>query len=221
MSSGRIPSIEGGIQPTIFDAKADILTATAADTPARLAVGANNTVLTADSTTATGLKWATVSGGGMTQLATGTLSGASLTISSISGSYRDLRLILSNAYPANDAEGFSLRFNSSSTNYFYTSYNSTNVTGGNVFAYTEMTFNGNMDNAATGSLSVIEIPEYAGSTWKMANCISYFPYATTATDINFYKTLFAWNKTDAITSLYLFPTAGNFGGGTYTLYGVS
>jgi hypothetical protein len=58
MTIGRIPSIEGGIQPTIFDAKADILTATAADTPARLAVGANDTVLTADSSTATGLKWA-------------------------------------------------------------------------------------------------------------------------------------------------------------------
>jgi len=58
MTIGRIPSVDGGIQPTIFDAKADILTATAADTPARLAVGANDTVLTADSSTSTGLKWA-------------------------------------------------------------------------------------------------------------------------------------------------------------------
>ena len=62
MTVGRIPVIEGGIQPTIFDAKADLLTATANDTPARLAVGANNTVLVADSVEATGLKW----GGGWT-----------------------------------------------------------------------------------------------------------------------------------------------------------
>jgi hypothetical protein len=47
------------IQNTIVDAKGDIIAATANDTPARLAVGANNTVLTADSSTATGLKWAT------------------------------------------------------------------------------------------------------------------------------------------------------------------
>jgi hypothetical protein len=58
MTAGRIPSIEGGIQPTIVDAKGDLIAAVAADTPARLAVGANDTVLTADSSTATGLKWA-------------------------------------------------------------------------------------------------------------------------------------------------------------------
>jgi hypothetical protein len=58
MTVGRIPVIEGGIQPTIFDAKGDLLTATANDTPARLAVGANGTILTADSGEATGLKYA-------------------------------------------------------------------------------------------------------------------------------------------------------------------
>ena len=52
------------INPTLIDAKGDIITATAADTPARLAVGSNNQVLTADSSTATGIKWATPAGGG-------------------------------------------------------------------------------------------------------------------------------------------------------------
>ena len=47
------------IASTIVDAKGDIIAATAADTPARLAVGADNTILTADSTQATGIKWAT------------------------------------------------------------------------------------------------------------------------------------------------------------------
>jgi hypothetical protein len=55
MTTGRIPSIEGGIQPTIFDAKGDLIVATAADTPAALTVGANGTVLTAASGEATGL----------------------------------------------------------------------------------------------------------------------------------------------------------------------
>jgi hypothetical protein len=55
------------IQNTIVDAKGDLIGATAADTPARLAVGTNGQVLTADSTAATGLKWATTaSGSGLT-----------------------------------------------------------------------------------------------------------------------------------------------------------
>jgi hypothetical protein len=47
------------IQNAIVDAKGDLIGATAADTPARLAVGTNGQVLTADSTAATGLAWAT------------------------------------------------------------------------------------------------------------------------------------------------------------------
>jgi hypothetical protein len=45
------------IDKALFDAKGDILVATAADTPGKLTVGTNGTVLMADSSTATGLKW--------------------------------------------------------------------------------------------------------------------------------------------------------------------
>jgi len=43
---------------TAIDAKGDLVAGTGADAFSRLAVGANDTVLTADSTAATGLKWA-------------------------------------------------------------------------------------------------------------------------------------------------------------------
>ena len=52
-----------GIPATIFDAKGDIIAATAADTASRLAVGTNGQVLTADSTASTGLAWKTPAGG--------------------------------------------------------------------------------------------------------------------------------------------------------------
>ena len=50
---------------TAIDAKGDLIGGTGADAFSRLAVGANNTVLTADSAEATGLKWATASSGAM------------------------------------------------------------------------------------------------------------------------------------------------------------
>lgn len=46
------------IQPTIVDAKGDLIAGTAADTVARLAIGTNGHVLTADSAETTGMKWA-------------------------------------------------------------------------------------------------------------------------------------------------------------------
>ena len=45
------------IQNTIVDAKGDLIGATAADTPARLAVGNNGENLVADSSASTGLRW--------------------------------------------------------------------------------------------------------------------------------------------------------------------
>ncbi len=48
------------IDKTILDAKGDLIVASGADTPGKLAAGTNGYVLTADSTQALGLKWAEV-----------------------------------------------------------------------------------------------------------------------------------------------------------------
>jgi len=60
---------------TAIDAKGDLIAGTGADAFSRLAVGANNTVLTADSAEATGLKWVAPAGGGkVLQVIQGTTS---------------------------------------------------------------------------------------------------------------------------------------------------
>ena len=57
------PAGTDGIPETLIDAKGDLVAGTAADTAARLAVGTNDYVLTADSAEATGLKWALAAAG--------------------------------------------------------------------------------------------------------------------------------------------------------------
>jgi hypothetical protein len=70
------------IQNTIVDAKGDLIAATAADTPARLAVGTDNNFLQAASGQATGLQW-----GGTYTAYTPTTSGLTLGNGTISARY--------------------------------------------------------------------------------------------------------------------------------------
>ena len=59
LTSDDLNFFKTAIQPTIADAKGDLIVATSADVVTRLAVGSNNQVLTADSTQTKGMKWAT------------------------------------------------------------------------------------------------------------------------------------------------------------------
>lgn len=56
-------SVTNAISNTIVDAKGDLIVATGADTPGILTAGTTGQVLTVDSTTGTGLKWATPASG--------------------------------------------------------------------------------------------------------------------------------------------------------------
>jgi len=66
-----INTTPGVVQKDIVDAKGDIIVATGSDAVTRLAVGSNTYVLTADSSEASGLKWAAPTTGTVTAV-TGT-----------------------------------------------------------------------------------------------------------------------------------------------------
>jgi hypothetical protein len=72
------------ISPTVIDAKGDLIAGTSADTVGKLTVGSNGQYLQADSSTATGLKWATVTGYSAPTLGSTTINSGA-TVTTISG----------------------------------------------------------------------------------------------------------------------------------------
>jgi hypothetical protein len=101
-------------------AKGDLVAGSATNDAAVLGVGANDTVLTADSSTATGLKWAAPAGGGgsdWTLLNAGgtNLSGSTVTISGISAKDKLFIILNQDVSSTNASATIQLRFNADST----------------------------------------------------------------------------------------------------------
>ena len=107
------------IQNAIVDAKGDLISATAADTPARLAVGTNGQILSADSTEATGLKWiASPAGAALTCVKAQTAFSAvsSVTADSVfTSSYTNYRIIFNYTTSSTGGLVLKLRIGGSST----------------------------------------------------------------------------------------------------------
>ena len=224
MSTGRLGAGDTAIQPTIFDAKADILTATAADTPARLAVGTNGQVLTADSAETTGLKWATASAGSMTLLSTTSLSGASTTISDIDQTYKSLYLTITGVTNATASGYFRLRPNDSAS---ISSYQGTDTTTAvylfnNSIIYLNLGIGFSvLDNA--NNAWTITIDNYASTTSYKNFDVKAGYFAVIASPGNANTGGFqigAIQTNSPITSLVFNNSGGNFNGGTILMYGV-
>lgn len=98
------------IQNTVVDAKGDLIAATAADTVARLAVGTNGQVLTADSSTSTGLKWADATSGLNLITAQSFSSASSVSVNScFTATYDDYRIVVAMSQSSPSNVNFRLR----------------------------------------------------------------------------------------------------------------
>jgi hypothetical protein len=222
MTVGHIPSVEGGIQPTLLTTKGDIIVATGNATLVRQGVGTDGQVLTADSAQADGVKWATpAAGGGMTELASGSLSGSSLDLTSISGSYNNLQLVLRGMTYSASITSFSVLANTVSdyTMNVLNLSNATFQTDGGSSRGSISPFYNTMIAAQTGSALVITVFDYANTTsWKHVTCqfVSTYAGPNISTDFT-YATV---KSTAAINRLRANPGGGTYSTGTYTLYGV-
>jgi len=207
------------INPNIVDAKGDIIAATAADTVARLAVGANDTVLTADSTTSTGLKWATPAAGGMTLISTTTLSGATTTLTSIPQTYNNLFILIKNPYASVGGRILRIKPNSTGALADYT-YNSFQSAAESSFGVTagELTSVAAMQTVSdpTRNNFALTIFNYAdtvvGKTFSMVGSLANIDFSGQFGG--------SFRTASAISSLEFSPNSGNFSGGTVLLYGV-
>jgi hypothetical protein len=99
-----VATADAAIPKSVVTTKGDVVTATASATPARLGVGSNGQVLTADSTTATGIKWATPEvRTGWTFLTSGTVTtGSTLVVSGLS-SYNRIMIGLAGVQVSNNS----------------------------------------------------------------------------------------------------------------------
>jgi hypothetical protein len=200
-----------GIPATIFDAKGDIIAASAADTAARLAVGANDTVLMADSTAATGLKWGTPPAGGMTLISSVSLTGTTVSIGSIPTTYKHLLLNINGWNSSNSAV---VRLNGVSSASYYNQENGSGTT--------EVFPAGNLGTSPNSNYNTI-------SSWiyNYTTTASFKQVLSTSTSVNSGGGYASKNvsgvlaSTTAAINAVSFVSTGGFSSGTMTLWGVS
>jgi len=207
MTAGRIPSIEGGIQPTLLSTTGDIMYASSASNPARLAIGSSAQVLTV----ASGIpSWATpAAGGGMTLLSTTALSGTSTTVSGIDQTYNDLVIYISGFTFSANAE---LNFTTGGTNYYSVRQQN------NTFTYDSAVTKIRTSASTINYQSVyMQINKYADIVAHTGN-VAYFDANFGATG----NTWFTHNGNSAVSSITITSQAGTatMSAGSVLIYGV-
>jgi hypothetical protein len=204
------------IQNAIVDAKGDLIGATAADTPARLAVGTNGQVLTADSTASTGLKWATVGAGALTKIRTESFSSVSaVNVNSVfSATYKNYMIVAEVTNSSNDND-VRLRLRSSGTDA------TTNYT---ILGAISAGSSVSADNS-TGSFPMIRA---GGTTMGFGNATIFSPFSAsftgwTSTSIGAAGYWASQSGRHTANTSYdgfsFIPSSGTMTG-TYTLYGM-
>jgi hypothetical protein len=207
------------IQNAIVDAKGDLIGATAADTPARLAVGTNGQVLTADSAEATGLKWASAAGSGLTLIKTQTIGSGVSSVnvtSAFSSTYDNYKIFVSGGVGSGSLN-LNLTLGATSTGYYkfetYMTFAANTITGAAA------------SNAASWSSSAVasanslcgDITLIGPNLAKTTHMSGQSTISATTSNINYVQGFL--NNTTQYTDFTLTCASGTITGGTIKVYG--
>ena len=193
-----------------------------ANVKTRLGLGTAGQVLTVNSG-ATAPEWATSSSGGMTLISTTSASNtATISLTSIPGTYKNLIVQIRNFKPATDEAFLQMRYNSDATASRHVGQAlSAAQTTGISFDSTSVQMSLEPDNSVSQSFSNIEIFDYANTvTWKFGLGYTWVNDPTTTTQYRYRNRFAGYNQTGAITSLDFFASTGNITSGDFLLYGV-
>jgi hypothetical protein len=191
-----------------------------ANTNTRLGIGTSGQVLLVSGGVPA---WGTAAAGGMTVIASGSLTGSQVNLTSIPATYKNLRLVVRNYIPASDGDVLALRLQNDSNTRYQTRATQTSPANNISFNGSSFIVNASQDDTVSQSSIVIDFEDYANTlTWKMARILGINNNQTTDTNFNLIFGAGVYNQTTAISEINLFnAAAGSFNGGTYILYGVS
>jgi hypothetical protein len=210
---------------TAITTAGDLIKGTGSGTFDRLGIGSTGQVLTVASGAPS---WATpAGGGGLTVIATGTLSGTSVVVGSIPGTYKHLMVSVYAATWDTGVSSMQLRYNSVTTNYTKSLYGHNGTTATNEGTLTQSGWglnDGATDWLRTGANNHANwiIYDYNNTTGLM-NASGTCSYVNSSSVNSRTNGVFSNSATAAaVTSLTLRLDAGyNMTAGTYTVYGVS
>ncbi len=192
----------------------DTIYSSSGSTPARLGIGSSGQVLTVSGGVPS---WATPSSGGMTLLESGSLSGASVTTGTLSGSYNNLELYIYAQDLATNNENIRMRFNGDSNARYAT--NGADQSASTSFSVNYIEIASDTSDVNPYGIIKVHVPLYSVSGFYKTAIIDFVTGVSTANFVSA-RRIGAYNQTGAITSMTFFPGVGNWAGGSYRVYGV-